>query len=539
MLAKKIASFPGVNTNSVNWMKHYLNGGDDVGAPWNGIADSVSGYTYKYSNQFEFDFKYSDFSKTNLVCNVFRIDSGAEQIAVPTLLKVEPNLSGTPEVTVYRLPFPDLPGMIVVKQSLNIPLPNLEPGPQYPGYVVPIYDPNWLADSFMIDSRSNQGYLNRCYASIKRGFSSELTAFRLAGASLTLNCSAPILNINGTLVAGQATIPYALGGMAEAWLHRSIYESGTTSAQNDSGTTMQSFGMPIGYSDITSVKSYHKFQMQEGTYVVLHNTQGSFLFMNYEDTIQPFEFTNNTAIDLRQYYPQVMAFYDQSGWPEYYPILHMKNKANHDWISDGYAPYFRIPYTQLTEWNTAFVAPSILPTDDSFIFTAKLNTYAECYVANTSSLKPSVSMTSIYYPRLLEYLSGFYHEFDGIYPSAWNDGKKVWNKFVGFLTSPAVEKAVSVIDPGLGAAVGLGQSLLERINNKENDGQKKKLTKIEKQKIKKEVATLLGEQPKGRDQFISLPKRTRRQRPWNRGRGGATRKVTTQGGRQQITIKSG
>lgn len=537
-LASKISTdFPGVNGNSINWMKHYLNGGDDVGASWNGVCDSVSGYTYKYSNQFEYDFKYSDLSNPNLFLHYFVVsgstgNSGSDfkqseitNISLGTT-GVIPEVTGggdpSYDVTVARFGFPDLPGGLfitmtngVFKYTMAAPMCSDNPATvvnstrdQLTSTIfIPILDPNWDPDIIdpdlrfiSIPSGGVPNGLRKLVVPVKRGFNEELTAYRMAGASMTITVPASVLHKNGSFVACSATVPFNagenenLGGWSNPAQTDNINYQGC----------IQLFDAPIGYSNITSVKTYHKYSIDDGVYTVLHNTQGSFLFHNIESSMytivgsaistlngvsQTYEVGNtNYAVPISLY---ISDFDGDLG--HLIPIVYMRSNPLHlKYYNTVKFPIYNIPRTPLTEWNASFVSPSMTDQSNSLVLTIKLDSYVECYVAAKSTLKPSVTMTSAYYPRLLEYLSGFYHEYDGIYPSSWNDGKKIWKFFKDFLMSDKLAKAMSTVSPSAGQIVSLVQSTVQRIANKKNDRKDQKLSDKEKSAVKdivkKEIA---------------------------------------------------
>lgn len=509
MLSKHISTaFDGVNSESINWMKHYLNGGDDVGAAWNGICDSVSGYTYKYSNQFEFDIKKSDITTDNLTGTVFGYE--CQYLEKDGIYRVIPYSAYSCPVTVpqsefdltfARLPFPDLPGVLFVKclsgkfvfnPSVTIPdVGSASDKREFTQIAIPIEDPNWTPDSIKVGryQTANVGEVDPNYfmnwhmipkfaVDVIPGFSKDITGYRLAGASFTFNCTAPAILKNGTIVAVGATTPYKYGNTFDCNLEMNA------GVVNEGDTTRFDYyaqDLPVGYTTISSVKSYHKYRMNEGVYCVLHNTQGVYLFNNIEDNHQIFNgsytFTNgSTHFEL----PSFRVY--NNGSAVTYPIVFMRNKTIYDrYTSYSCIPRYFIPDSPITEWNTCVVSPTQTNSDDTLIYTCKFNSYVECYVSSFSRLKPSVTMTSMYYPRLLEYLSGFYHKFDGIYPSSWNDGNHIWELFKRFLSSGALNAAVTAVNPTAGAIVPIIQSIAQKYFNRMSGGKDQKLSRKEKQ----------------------------------------------------------
>lgn len=519
MLSQHIQSaFDGVNSESINWMKHYLNGGDDVGAAWNGIADSVSGYTFKYSNQFEFDIKKSDLVGSNLRGLAYAFKTGKET----GLHYIKPAIKFTSEVispdgefdlTFCRLPYPDLPGVLFVKGlggnfRITIMTTYADGSGQTSeftnsGIAIPIEDPNWTPDSINLVKDPTRVYYSsaldtgsymrpKCAVDVEPGFSKDITAYRMAGASLTFNCTAPAITKNGTIVAVGATTPYKYGNDFDFNVKDG---TGLTTSGENNNFNYYAQDLPIGYNTISSVKSYHKFRMNEGVYVVLHNTQGVYLFNNIEDNHQVF--TNGfgpIADDETNVVMPCIKVYS-NGVSTTYPLVVLKNKSVYDRYVETKIPRYFIPDTPITEWNTCCVSPTQTNSDDTLIYTCKFNTYCECYVSSFSRLKPSVSMTSMYYPRLLEYLSGFYHKYDGIYPSSWNDGNHIWELFKRFLSSGALSAAVSAVNPTAGRIVPILQSIAQRYFNRLSSTGDKKLSKKQKQQarvVAKDDSTLFG-----------------------------------------------
>lgn len=562
MLSTKIDSnFPGVNQNSINWMKHYLNGGDDVGAPWNGICDSVSGYTYNYSNQFEFDVSYSDFSASNLLCTtVVQAPQMASDGTIATysgfyngpITYISTGSSYDPvtptgfDITVFRFPYPDLPGGLLVRpQNARVfspgsafaadagltftDLEHTTTAPEitiYNGCFIPILDPNWQPDVInLVDAGYTRvGQLNvktpvvgistarvdGSAAEITLGFSEELASWRMAGASLTMSIPVSEYYKNGTLVACTANTPLALQSETRYNPIKIVRDSATFAQAvitNRLGPDICAYDLPSSYSEISSVKNYHKFPITDGVYVVLHNSQGVFNFYNYEkrnktlvmpSNMQAMQW-NTTIYGDSSTAPHMtggvygLVIYN-NGVPEVYPICTMANKT----IYSNYGtkmPIFNIPNSPLAEWDIASISTAINDQDKALQLSLKLNSYVECYISASSSLKPSVSITSPYYPRLLEYLSSFYHEHDGIYPYSWNDGKKVWNYFKKFLSSDALSKMVSTVSPSAGQIVSLIQSEVQRIANKKKE-KDSKLTKAEKEQVKSIVSSTLDNKKK-------------------------------------------
>lgn len=544
MLKTKIdTNFPGVNTNSINWMKHYLNGGDDVGAAWNGIADSVSGYTYKYSNQFEFDTSFSrliqpgnmfvscalppKFADADMTNSNYLGQSNVT-FETPLFYKQTPTKLN---VSFIRLPYPDLPGVLVVDGEVTAQWPDLYTNltsaggvvdcatpvatKTFPGYCIPILDPNWEPDTVSLETAESSNYAfvdnppgswvqinnairpNDFYTIPRtRGMSENLSAWRLAGASATLTIPVSEYYKNGTIVACTTTTAVKLGG-----------QGGTVIPPYKAVDHMQTIifeDLPTSYSDVTSVKNYHKFSASEGCYIVLHNSQPTYDFYNYE----------GSYVNMSRSYGHNITFPGQTikmSWVATYvnspnafygiKIVHGDSVVEYPFaFSKDYAtlapfyktkilPVFNIPDTTRSEWNLGTIATAINDQDKALLFSFKLNTYAECYISASSALKPSVSVTSPYYPRLLEYLSEFYHEHDGIYPASWNDGKKVWNMFKRFLGSDMLAKTVSMVSPSAGQIVSLVQSEVQRLANKK--GQKdSKLSKTEKEQVKSIVNTM-------------------------------------------------
>lgn len=522
MLRSKIdTSFPGVNTASINWMKHYLNGGDDVGAPWNGVADSVSGYTYKYSNQFELDISYEDIVHSDWItygvysnCSTNSLRQGRISYAK---LQLPDNVTSC-DLVVYRLPYPDLPGVILVTPNsgqckYGIAADTSLPYYFCPGFAIPILDPNWKPDfiDFPVWSdttRYPHMYFNTynatggtppsaggqkitqvhdVYYPRNRGISEDLSAWRMAGASMTLTIPVSDYYKNGTIVGCTSATPLS-----------TLQESGyTTNAGSNRAQYFDNCGfassivaqdLPTSYSEVTSVKNYHKFGCAEGIYVVCHNTQPTFTFYNYESTSAPVVFGGlqySEAGELGK--SEVFGAYGlivvKDGNNYIYPFAFTNSIDTLKPYTSGVCPVFNIPHTVMSEWNIASIATQINNQDKALLFSIKLNSYVECYISASSTFKPSVTITSPYYPRLLEYLSSFYHEHDGIYPADWNDGRRVWNMFKKFLGSDALSKSISLVSPSAGQIVSLIQSEVQRLANKRKE-KDSKLSKSEKEQVR-------------------------------------------------------
>lgn len=498
MLATKINNiFGGVSGESINWMKHYLNGGDDVGAPWNGIADSVSGYTYKYSNQFEFSMSKRDINVANLVPIAYGQSTSGHTIAPFTQMRTKV-IKDLPEFepTFVRLPYPDLPALLFLdfKDDVfyNIVDDHYDMNYVTRHIVIPIEDPNWLPDSITVNQSSIINEID--VAELKQpafatlnlrkdvvpGFSQDITAYRMAGASMTLQCTAPVLTKNGSIVACTANCPY--GKIRYYDNFNFVPGTGNTPGTLEvvAPTHIYMHDAPIGYNNISSVKSYKKFEMNEGAYVVLHNTQGTYLFTNFEENhalIMGAKYITGGAADHFAFTQQIVVY--NNGKSTHYHLMMLADrqysKRYYTLRDDGFfnitsIPRYYIPDVTLTEWNTAFISPVCTDADTALIYTLKVNSYVECYVSSLSKLKPSVSMTSRYYPRLLEYLSEFYHDYDGIYPSYWNSKGKIWNLFKQFLLSDAVGAAVTAANPTAGAIVSTVQSVVAKYFNKISKG---------------------------------------------------------------------
>lgn len=551
MLKQQIdTNFPGVNQNSINWMKHYLNGGDDVGASWNGIADSVSGYTYNYSNQFEFDLSFGDLASSNLTAfGLFNVVADIEGtsggVCCPLYTKSHPTFTSTPtsfDITVFRLPYPDLPGAILVRPQgarVRLPVPKavLDSAADFSvtyddiqyyesgGVIIPILDPNWAPDYIKVPESGFQYVtgdgplsfpteeftVNGTSVAKIRGFSDQLAAWRMAGASMTMSIPVSEYYKNGTLVACTSNAPF--WKQEQSGMQRVEYNGSKTAGPyhvpQSLGISICSSDLPTSYSEVSSVKNYHKFSANDGAYVVLHNSQGVFNFYNYEDV-------QETLILPNSYFPQYAALnatirYSQPLWMSgsyyglrvvtasgtvEYPIVLLNNRTIYqDFISHPSVPVFNIPNTVLSEWDVASVSTAINDQDKALQFSLKFNSYVECYISASSSLKPSVSVTSPYYPRLLEYLSAFYHTHDGIYPYSWNDGKKVWNIFKKFLQSDALAKMIGLVSPSAGQITSLIQSEVQRLANKQKV-KDAKLTRTEKEQVKSIVSSITNNKKK-------------------------------------------
>lgn len=514
MLSKHInTNFDGVNSESINWMKHYLNGGDEVGAAWNGICDSVSGYTYKYSNQFEFDIKKSDLiGDTNLVGAAYGWRSvppteiGPQNLWFSSQEDVTVSVPNDTEfdLTFARLPFPDLPGVLFVKMLSGYSswVATLHYGDsgfsnsfnfRFSNFCIPIEDPNWTPDCIVNKKRATIitgttqntskigfGAMPMAGVDVEPGFSKDITAYRLAGASMTFTCTAPAIYKNGTIVAVGATTPYRLGQEQDVLIDD---PSAAITSGDNTHLHIYAQDLPVGYTTISSVKSYHKFKMSEGAYCVLHNTQGVYLFNNLEDNHQPI---SSTLLDYANGRICTLAGIKvySNGTSTFYPFAFPTSKSIYNrYTNHSCIPRYCIPDSPITEWNTCVVSPTQTNSDDTLIYSCKFNTYAECYVSSFSRLKPSVSMTSMYYPRLLEYLSGFYHKFDGIYPSSWNDGNHIWELFKRFLSNGGLNAALAAVNPTATQIVPIIQSIAQRYFNKIGSAKDKdkKLSKDEKQ----------------------------------------------------------